>query len=175
MKFIIMRRNVIQFVLFLIFFGILSCSTSNDDLTRILLINWISITIYGSVVKVPRNRGKRCMHTHTLNSSTASSSSLVTEWRVRAKKRSVGAAAAVFEYRFLLHNVIIYEKSSVKNCMCHKSSCSKHYGMPWICKPSVEMDANTFLSIFDRDKKNEFKPKEDIQPLQWRKCRWLIS
>lgn len=91
-----------------------SFRSSYDDLTRILLINWISITIYGSFGKIARNQWNKC-----------GASSFV-EWSEKNPlKELLHLLVQVGEYRFLLNNVIIYEKNSVKNCMCHKSWCTK--------------------------------------------------
>lgn len=96
--------------IFFIHYTILSCSVSNDDLTRILLINWISITIYGCAAKAARNRVK-LMHAGIL----CTMNPLIRFTRVQA-------VCLGYRFFFVLHNVIIYEESSVKNCICHKSS-----------------------------------------------------
>lgn len=112
------------------------CSASNDGLTRILLINWISLMIYGSVVKAARNLRNRCQYR------------IYTEPIIKVKKLCCLLCPG---YRFFTihYYEISYEKSSVKNCICHNST------HPETLKSCVKRRWKLlyFLRFFLRDKK----------------------
>lgn len=85
--------------------------SSFDDLTRILLINWISITIYGSFVKIARNQWNIFTERET-------------EWESWIELLHFTCSSHSDIDFYYTYNVIICEKNSVKNCMCHKSWCA---------------------------------------------------
>lgn len=96
-----------------VFFLLISFAfrSSYDDLTRILLINWISITIYGSFVKIARNQWNIFAERET-------------EWESWIELLHFTCSSHSDIDFYYTYNVIICEKNSVKNCMCHKSWCA---------------------------------------------------